>query len=127
MIPFSFRNDGDTVYVVNCNGAITMFLQKRAADGSWQDALYMGSNGCLSEPIVISPGATLRDSVAIWGAEAGTPSVNAFLVPEIDGEYRLAWHQPVRRYDPRPLQAFGDTLALAERVSTPFQLRRAAE
>lgn len=123
-IDFAYRNDGDTLYVVNCNGAITMFLQKHVA-GRWQDALYMASNGCLSPPIVIPPGETLRDSVAMWGAEPGTPSVNTFLLPEIDGEYRLVWHQLVRNYDPRPLSPFGDTLAVEERVSTPFLLRRA--
>ena len=123
-IDFAYRNDGGTLYVVNCNGAITMFLQKHVA-GRWQDALYMASNGCLSPPIVIPPGETLRDSVAMWGAEPGTPSVNTFLLPGLDGEYRLVWHQLVRNYDPRPLSAFGDTLAVEERVSTPFVLRRA--
>lgn len=124
-IGFAFRNGGDTIYVVNCNGAITMFLQKRVG-GGWQDALHMASDACLSPPIVIAPGETLHDSVAMWGAEATTPSVNTFLVTEVDGEYRLVWHQLVRNYDPEPLSEFGDTLPLTERVSAPFSLRREA-
>lgn len=117
-----YRAGADTVYVVNCNGAILMDLQKRDA-GEWRDAWYAEANACLSPPIVVLPGEAFRGEIHVWGAEAGSASVNTFRLAEIDGEYRTIWHQPVHHYRPG-FQSFGDTLPLSDRVSNAFTLRR---
>jgi hypothetical protein len=122
-IGFTYRAGTDTVYIVNCNGAILMHLQKRGAEG-WTDAWYAEGDGCLSPPIVVAPGTMFRGEVSIWGAEPEAPSHNSFRVPEIDGEYRLVWSQPVRNYEPK-LGSLGDTIPLSERVSNGFRLERA--
>ena len=123
-IGIRYRNDGpDTVYVVNCNGHVVMFLQQRTEDG-WTDAWRGESNGCLSSPIVIPPGTSYATSLPIWGAEAGATWTNAFLTDDFGGDFRLVWHQPVLHYDARR-QNIGDTIPLARRASNPFVLRRA--
>lgn len=122
-IDFTYGNPGpDTVYVVNCNGEILMRLQKRVS-GEWKYAWYAEGNQCLSPPIVIPPGETLRGAAGIWGAEPGNPSYNTFRTDELEGEYRLVWFQPVHHYDPTAPR-FGDTIPLADRVSNPFRFSR---
>jgi len=124
-IGFRYWNTGaDTVYVVNCNGAILMNLQKREA-GEWKDAWNAEGNQCLSPALIVPPGRELRGEVGIWGAEPGNPSYNTFKSAEVDGEYRLVWYQPVHHYDPRP-GSFGDTIPLADRVSNAFTLKKAS-
>jgi hypothetical protein len=49
--------------------------------------------------------------------------MNTFRLPEIDGEYRLVWHQPVHHYMAGS-GIFGDTLPLAQRTSNRFILER---
>jgi hypothetical protein len=121
-IGFAYLTESDTVYIVNCNGAILMNLQKRESEG-WTDAWYAEGNGCLSPPIVVPPGDVFRSEVVIWGAELGNRSYNTFRVDDIDGEYRLVWNQPVHHYEPGP-GSFGDTIQLAKRVSNQFTLKR---
>lgn len=119
-IGFSCHADSDTVYIVNCNGAILMNLQKLVS-GEWTDAWYAEGDACLSPPIVVPPNGEFRGEIAIWGAHPASPSYNSFRVSEIDGEYRLVWHQPVHHYQPEPGR-FGDTIHLDRRISNPFTL-----
>lgn len=122
-IGFSYRAGADTVYIVNCNGEVLLHLQRREADG-WRDAWFAEGNQCLSEPLVIPPGELFRAAGLIWGAPAGTPGYNDFLVDELEGEFRLVWPQPVLNYRaPGATGTFGDTLPLADRVSNTFTLR----
>ena len=122
-IGFSYRVGPDTVYIVNCNGAILLNLQKRDG-GGWRDAWYAEGDQCLSEPIVLLPGEVFRSDVHIWGAPAGTPGFNDFMVDGVEGEFRLVWPQPVLRYGASGgTGVFGDTLPLVDRVSNAFTLR----
>ena len=121
-IGFEYRAGADTVYVVNCNGAILMNLQKRE-EGEWKDAWFAEGNACLSPPLVVPPSGILRGRIEVWGAWPGDSSFNAFRVAEIDGEYRLVWHQPVHDYRP-DAAGFGAAIPLAERVSNVFRLKR---
>jgi len=123
-IGFTYRAKADTVYIVNCNGAILMNLQKLESD-RWTDAWYAEGDACLSPPIVVPPSGELKGKVVVWGAEFGVPSYNTFRVSEIDGEYRLVWNQPVHHYDARP-GSLGDSIPMVERVSNPFTLERAS-
>jgi hypothetical protein len=122
-IDFTYKNIGsDTVYVVNCNGAVLMRLQVRDG-GEWEDAWYPEGDSCLSPPIVIEPRTVHRGRVGIWGAELGSSSYNAFRTTELEGEFRLVWDQIVLHYSPG-FQSFGDTLPTNARVSNSFRLER---
>ena len=123
MIGFSYENSGeDTVYVVNCNGQVTMNLQKRE-EGEWQDVWSGETNACLSAPIVIPPGSTYEGELSIRGAEPGTSATSAFSTADLEGDFRLVWHQPVRHYDSRR-PGFGEVMPLDERSSNIFSLRQ---
>ena len=122
-IGFVFRNRlADTVSVVNCNGHVVMNLEKRVGEG-WEPVWHGMTNACLSPPLVIAPGDSLAGRIEVSGADPGHPSLPVFETAELDGEFRLAWYQPRLRYDAERGN-LGDTLALADRVTTPFRLRR---
>lgn len=121
-IPFSYRNaTGQTVYVVNCNRIAPPSLEKEEG-GQWIHAWSAVVPDCLSPPIVIEPGQTYTDTLRLF---AGHPSNNTypkFEVGDVDGIYRLVWHQVVHDYD-EDRQGFGDPLALEERISNAFVLQ----
>lgn len=52
-----------TLYLVNCNGAISAGLQ-RLVSGAWIDAWAAVTNSCLSQPVVVRPGETHTDTIA---------------------------------------------------------------
>jgi len=122
-IGFEYHNTGtDTVYVVNCNGHIVMNLQKIEVDG-WKDVWLGETNACLSSPLVVPPGGVIEDRLGIWGADPGTPSVPTFTTANLEGEFRLAWNQPILHYD-SDKPDFGVAIPLEDRVSNPFRLTR---
>lgn len=124
-IGYAFRNRlPDTIYVVNCNGHVVMDLQKRAADG-WESVWHGMTNACLSPALEIAPGETMAGRIEIWGALPGDPSLPTFTTDQLNGEFRLVWHQVRLRYDADTAN-FGDTLSVAQRSTTPFQLRMPA-
>lgn len=124
-IGYTFRNAlADTVYVVNCNGQVTMDLQKRVADG-WESVWHGATNGCLSPPLEIGPGDAMSGRLEVWGALPGDPSLPTFTTDRLDGEFRLVWHQLRLHYD-TDVPNFGDTLSIADRSTATFRLRRPA-
>ena len=124
-IGYVFRNPtGDTIGIVNCNGAIVMDLQKHMGD-DWQRVWYGMSNGCLSPPIVVPPRDSITGRIDVWGAEQGHPNYPTFETDTIDGEYRLIWHHMRTGYDAE-LPNFGDTLSVEQKTSTTFQVARPA-
>ena len=102
-----------TVYVMNCNGAMTHGLQRLQA-GQWVDAWVTEINGCFSSPIVIPAGgrrvATMTpvSRAGIWTIEPGT--------------YRAVWHNVYTSFvpDAPPGRPLGEVLPLERRVSAPF-------
>lgn len=123
-IGYVFRNPlEDTIAVVQCNGHVIMDLQKRTPDG-WDYVWRAMTNGCLSPPIEIPPRDSLAGRMEVWGAEPGHPNFPTFTTAELDGDYRMVWHQP--RTNLRPDAAnFGDTLSLEQRTTETFRMRRA--
>lgn len=122
-IPFTYTNEtGRTVYVVNCNKIAPPALEKQV-DGEWVHAWSAVVPLCLSAPIVIGPGQMHKNTIAFF---AGHPSNNVypkFRVDEVEGIYRLVWHDVVHNYNPdRP--GFGDPLVLEERISNAFLLEK---
>ena len=120
-IGYVFRNPlQDTVSVVNCNDHVVMDLQKRVGSG-WESVWHGMTNACLSAPLEVPPGDSLHGRMDIQGAGPDHRSLPTFTTTELDGEFRLIWHQPRVHYD-ADIAEFGDTLALSDRVSTPFRL-----
>jgi hypothetical protein len=122
-IGYVFRNAlRDTIQIVHCNGHIVMDLQKRTNAG-W-DYVWRGmTNSCLSPAIEIAPGDSLTGRVEVWGAEPGHPNLPTFETADLEGEFRLVWHQP-RTHFSAGAPNFGDTLTLARRTTEPFHMRR---
>lgn len=121
-IPFTYTNQTDaTVYVVNCKGHAPPALEK-LVDGVWVPAWSAVVPACLSPPIVIESGETYVDTLHVYAGLPETRVAPVFTVREIEGTYRLVWHDLVHDYDPdRP--GFGVGLPLEQRVSNTFSLR----
>ena len=103
-IGWIFRNPvADTIQVVHCNGHIIMDLQMRTAEG-WDYVWRAMTNGCLSAPIEIAPGDSLSGRMEVWGAEPGHPNLPTFTTADLDGEFRLVWHQPRTDFTMDPTQ-----------------------
>jgi hypothetical protein len=76
---------------------------------------------CLSDPIVVSPDATYRDSLYLFGGYPGTNVFPKFAVGEIPGVYRIVWRDILSSYNDRA-RPFGEQLALTYRISNRFVL-----
>jgi hypothetical protein len=116
-----FRNvTPDTIYIVNCNGALTPAMQQKTASG-WEDFVLWPTNACLSAPIVIPPNQELVDTFFIRGALPGHNAGPAFPDTVLKGEYRivlggLVWHYDMKRMD------FGERVPEQYRYSNSFYL-----
>lgn len=79
---------------------------------------------CLSEPIVLPPGDTYRDTFEVVLHPQDTisqPLLNTEV--DIDGTYRLVWQGLLRSYDAGSYP-FGEEVAESLRVSNAFRLER---
>ena len=122
-IGYVFRNPlEDTIAVVHCNGHVIMDLQKRTAEG-WDYVWRAMTNACLSPAIEIPPRDSLTGRMEVWGAEPGHASLPTFETAELEGEYRMVWHQPRTNWNTDAAN-FGDTLSLEQRTSETFRMRR---
>ena len=120
-IPFEFTNPAaDTLYAVNCNGAIAVALERKEGT-AWSTFWVPMMNACLSPPVVIPPGQLHRDTVELWGAPPGGNMGPEFRSADVEGTYRLIWTNLVSHYDDRAA-GFGDTVPAAYRHSNDFQL-----
>jgi hypothetical protein len=124
-IDFSFTNPlAENVYVVNCRGAVLLGLERWSGD-AWERAWSPVELACLSPPIVIAPGETLRHTLPVWGSDPGRNHHPEFTVTPVEGTYRLVWSQPVLRWRGDYVDgAFGDPVPRELRVSNSFVLRR---
>ena len=118
-LPLAFLNvTADTLYAINCNGALTLAVERREG-AAWTTFWAPMTNACLSPPVTIAPGAVLALDYAVWGAPPNTNVGPAFADTTFAGTYRLVWWNLVSRYDTDRPQ-FGDTVAVADRVSNEF-------
>jgi hypothetical protein len=120
-IPIRFTNQSpDTLYLVNCNGAITPEYEKQEG-ATWKPFLHTVTNGCLSSPITIAPNATLVDTMMLAGALPGNNAGPAFASSDVAGTYRIVMRNVRWHYDPSRPQ-FGDTVATHYLLSNVFRL-----
>src|SRR5688572_23848127 len=70
-IPFTLRNvAADTIYILNCNGAFAVAVEKKAAEG-WRPFWSPIINGCFSPPLTVAPGDSRSVPWIVWGAAPG--------------------------------------------------------
>jgi hypothetical protein len=121
-IPFTYHNTtGETVYLVNCRGAVPPSLEKWQA-GQWVVAWTPVLLMCLSHPIVIESDVVYSDTLRVSAARQGSNEYPQFEVPDLEGTYRLVWPMPVHEYDfDNPPS--GRPLPLESRISNNFELR----
>ncbi|MBC8145727.1 MAG: hypothetical protein H7X80_09075, partial [bacterium] len=63
VIPYTYTNrSGDSVYLVNCNGDVSPSMEQ-FIEGQWKKVWQPATNGCLSRPVVIAPGASYSDTL----------------------------------------------------------------
>jgi hypothetical protein len=124
-IDFTFTNPlAENVYVVNCRGGVLLGLERWSGE-AWERAWSPVELQCLSPPIVIAPGETLRHTLPVWGSDPGRNHHPEFVVTPVEGTYRLVWSQPVLRWRGDYVDgAFGDPVPAELRVSNAFTLRR---
>ena len=120
---YTFRNDtGAPVYLPNCQGDIRPVLQVQHR-GAWFDAWTPFRTACVSDAVVIGAGDSLTDTVAVFGAPAGSNVVPAFAFEDVEGVYRLLWDRALTRYDGVTVDPTA-LLPLSQRVSNRFVLVR---
>ena len=112
-----FRNRmADTAYFVNCNGATGVRLERLVSD-TWVPSWSSEQDGCLSGPIVVAPGDSLRRSVLLFD---GYHPISSDAPAEAASTYRLVWTTVVHHYEPRAPLA--NEVPEAQRVSNRFFL-----
>lgn len=120
-IGVTFTNTtGHTVYFVNCLGGTSLVLEKLVGD-QWEYAWGGGGLDCLSAPITVNPGATYRRVIRVWAAHRGTNSYPQFAFDDLQGDYRILWHDAMKNFDANR-SGFGDRLPLSQRVSNRFAM-----
>lgn len=119
-IGVTFTNrTGGTVYIVNCNGATVVSLEKRVT-GQWKNVWSPPIPLCLGPPITVLASGTYRTRIRIYGGYPRTNSYPQFSVTDIRGEYRAVWLNVLTSYRDRP--PFGNALPIDQRVSNRFKL-----
>jgi hypothetical protein len=111
----------DTLYAVNCNGALTLAVERQSGAG-WDLFWAPLTNACLSPPLVIPPGGSYQTPWSIWGAPPGTNVGPQFADMIFDDTYRLVWWNLLAHYD-TGRRELGDSVSLEYRRSNEFLLR----
>ena len=123
-IPYVFENrTGAPVYLVNCNGAFPLRLERLEGAG-WIPAWGPGINHCLSHPIIIDAGAVFPDTLRVWGALPGGDVGPQFDVSDPTGTYRIVWMAALSSFQNH--LPFGPEIPLAHRISNSFLLTLAS-
>jgi hypothetical protein len=110
----------DTLHAINCNGALTVAVEKREEAG-WTTFWAPMTNACLSPPVTVPPGEAITLPLTIWGAPPGSDAGPQFADTTFAGSYRLLWWNLVSGYD-ATRGDMGDTIPLRYRVSNEFSL-----
>ncbi|MBL0939338.1 MAG: hypothetical protein IBJ03_10600 [Gemmatimonadaceae bacterium] len=110
----------DTVFVANCGGATAVVLERRVS-GQWRTAWAPAQFPCLSQPIIVAPGATRRFSVRVGAGIAGGPVEPKWPFTDVDGEYRVVWGQFLSSYS-EGRSPLGSTIPSDQRISNRFRI-----
>lgn len=111
------------VYIMNCNGAFSVGLQRPEGDG-WKHVWAPGMNACMSAPIVIRAGESHQATIVVdSGADASVSSRHTETKIGT-GTYRVIWHGLLGSYAPDTSPP-GTDLPVEQRVSAPIHIEAA--
>jgi hypothetical protein len=109
---------GRTLYILNCNGASGLTLQRKKGE-EWVYSWVVGMNACMSPPIVVPPGGEHTGQIYLHERAGAVPEpVGGRLV---SGTYRVVWTGVLTSFDPKA-GGYGPELPLEERVSAPITI-----
>lgn len=107
------------VYIVNCNGASGVTLQRKTGD-AWEYAWAISMNACLSPPIVVPPDG--EHTARVYLHEHSGAVIHPERARMIEsGTYRVVWTGVLTAFDPKA-KGFGPELPLEQRVSAPIAI-----
>jgi hypothetical protein len=108
-----------TLYILNCNGASGLTLQRRKGE-EWVYSWIVGMNACMSAPIVLPPGGEHTGRIFLHerGGEVPAP-VGGKLE---SGTYRVVWTGVLNTFDANK-EGWGTEAPLEQRVSAPFTIQ----
>lgn len=108
-----------SLYIVNCNGATGLTLQRRV-DTEWVPAWLITMNACLSPPIVVPHGGEHTGQLYLHEhSGAVLHPARARMIES--GTYRVVWTGVLTSFDPN-VEGFGPELPLEQRASAPFTI-----
>jgi hypothetical protein len=108
-----------TIYIVNCNGASSVTLQRRIGE-EWVYAWVVAMNACLSPPIVVPPGGEHTASIYLHEHSGGVMYPERARMIE-SGTYRVLWTGVLTSFD-ADAPGFGPELPIEQRVSAPITI-----
>ena len=107
-----------TLYILNCNGASGLTLQRRTGE-AWVWSWVVGMNACMSPPIVVPPGGEQTARISLHDRAGAVPDpVGGKLM---SGTYRVVWTGVLTSFDPN-VGGYGPELPIEQRVSAPITI-----
>jgi hypothetical protein len=107
-----------TLYILNCNGASGLTLQRRTGE-AWVWSWVVGMNACMSAPIVVPPGGEHTARIYLHDRAGAVPDpVGGKLA---SGTYRVVWTGVLTSFDPNA-GGYGPELPIEQRVSAPIAI-----
>jgi len=110
---------GQTLYILNCNGASGLTMQRKKGD-EWVWGWVVGMNACMSAPIVVPPGGEHTARLYLHERAGAVPEPVGGKLES--GTYRVVWTGVLTSFDPNR-EGFGAELPLEQRVSAPFTIQ----
>jgi hypothetical protein len=107
------------IYIVNCNGATGVTLQRKVGE-EWVHSWVIMMNACLSPPIVVPPGGEHTASIFVHEHSGGVVYPDRARMIE-SGTYRVVWTGVLTAFDANA-RGFGPELPIEQRVSAPITI-----
>jgi hypothetical protein len=107
------------VYIVNCNGATGVTLQRKVGE-EWVWSWLIAMNACLSPPIVVPAGGEHTASIYVHERSGAVLNPKHGRMIE-SGTYRVVWTGVLTAFDTK-VRGFGPELPLEQRVSAPITI-----
>lgn len=109
---------GQTLYILNCNGASGLTLQRKNGE-AWVYSWVIGMNACMSPPIVVPPGGEHTGRIYLHERAGAVPDPPGGRL--VSGTYRVVWTGVLTSFDPNA-GGFGPELPMEQRVSAPITI-----
>ena len=107
---------GHAVYILNCNGASGVTLQRKVGD-EWVYSWVVTMAACMSPPIVVPPGGEHTARLSLHDRPGAVPGGGRLE----SGTYRVLWSGVLASFDANA-RGYGPELPLEQRVSAPITI-----